>query len=78
MLTIQFAYEFRDTPMNVNSANPGYTATDNDGNQGNQTVEEGAAEPVRLALLPSDGPTVTIAAECEPLEAPDSDRRCRS
>lgn len=57
MLTIQLAYEFRDTPMKVNSANPGYTATDMNGNQGNQTLEEGAAEPVRLALLPSDGPT---------------------
>ena len=57
MLTVQLAYEFRDTPMKVNSANPGYTATDMNGNQGHQTVEEGAAEPVRLALLPSDGPT---------------------
>lgn len=57
MLTLQLAYEFRDTPMKVNSANPGYTATDMNGNQGNQTLEEGAAEPVRLALLPPDGPT---------------------
>ena len=57
MLTIQLAYEFRDTPMKVNSANPGYTATDMNGNQGHQTLEEGAAESVRLALLPSDGPT---------------------
>jgi NAD(P)-dependent dehydrogenase (short-subunit alcohol dehydrogenase family) len=57
MLTLQLAYEFRDTPMKVNSANPGYTATDMNGNQGKQTLEEGAAEPVRLALLPSDGPT---------------------
>jgi NAD(P)-dependent dehydrogenase (short-subunit alcohol dehydrogenase family) len=57
MLTIQLAYEFRETPMKVNSANPGYTSTDMNGNQGHQTLEEGAAEPVRLALLPSDGPT---------------------
>jgi NAD(P)-dependent dehydrogenase (short-subunit alcohol dehydrogenase family) len=57
MLTIQLAYEFRDTPMKVNSANPGYTATDMNANQGHQTLEEGAAERVRLALLPSDGPT---------------------
>jgi len=53
----QFAYEFRDTPMKVNSANPGYTATDMNGNQGHQTLEEGAAEPVRLALLSADGLT---------------------
>lgn len=57
MLTIQLAHEFRDTPMKVNSANPGYTATDMNSNQGNQTLEEGAAEPVRLALLPADGPS---------------------
>jgi hypothetical protein len=44
MLTIQLAYEFRDTPMQVNSANPGYTATDTNGNQGNQTLEEGVPD----------------------------------
>lgn len=57
MLTVQLAYELRDTPIKVNSANPGYTATDMNGHQGNQTVEEGAAEAVRLATLPADGPT---------------------
>ena len=57
MLTVQLAFEVRDTPMNVNSVNPGYTATEMNGNQGYQTVEEGAAEAVRLALLPADGPT---------------------
>jgi hypothetical protein len=35
----------------------GYTATDLNHQRGHQTVEEGAAEPVRLALLPQDGPT---------------------
>ena len=57
MLTVQLAYELRDTPIKVNAANPGYTATDLNAHRGNQTLEEGAAEPVRLALLPSDGPT---------------------
>jgi NAD(P)-dependent dehydrogenase (short-subunit alcohol dehydrogenase family) len=51
MLTIQLAYEFRDTPMKVNSASAGFTATDMNGNQGHQTVEEGAAEPVRRPLV---------------------------
>ena len=37
--------------------NPGFTAADMNGNQGTQTVEEGAAEAVRLALLADDGPT---------------------
>jgi hypothetical protein len=41
----------------VNSADPGYTATDLNDHRGTQTVEEGAAEAVRLALLPADGST---------------------
>jgi len=57
MLTVQLAYELRDTSIKVNAANPGYTATDMNGQNGTQTIQEGAAEPVRLALLPEDGPT---------------------
>jgi NAD(P)-dependent dehydrogenase (short-subunit alcohol dehydrogenase family) len=57
MMTVQLAYELRGTAIKVNAADPGYTATDLNGNSGHQTVEEGAAESVRLALLPPDGPT---------------------
>ena len=57
MLTVQLAYELRDTPIKVNASDPGYTATDLNGNRGYQTVAQGAAETVRLALLPDDGPT---------------------
>jgi NAD(P)-dependent dehydrogenase (short-subunit alcohol dehydrogenase family) len=57
MMTVQLAYELRGTAIKVNAADPGYTATDLNGNSGHQTVEEGAAESVRLALLPADGPT---------------------
>jgi NAD(P)-dependent dehydrogenase (short-subunit alcohol dehydrogenase family) len=57
MMTVHLAYELRDTAIKVNSADPGYTATDMNQHQGNQTVEQGAAEAVRLALLPADGPT---------------------
>jgi NAD(P)-dependent dehydrogenase (short-subunit alcohol dehydrogenase family) len=57
MLTAQLAFELQDTPIKVNSADPGYTATDLNDHRGTQTVEEGAAEAVRLALLPDDGPT---------------------
>jgi len=53
MLTVQLAYEFRDGSIAVNSVNPGYTATDLNGNSGPQTVAEGAAEIVRVALLDS-------------------------
>lgn len=61
MLTVQLAYELRDTPIKVNSADPEYTATDLNGHRGTQTVREGAAEAIRLALLPEDGPTGTFS-----------------
>jgi NAD(P)-dependent dehydrogenase (short-subunit alcohol dehydrogenase family) len=57
MLTVQLAHELRGTTIKVNASNPGYTATDLNGNRGHQTIAEGAAETVRLALLPVDGPT---------------------
>jgi NAD(P)-dependent dehydrogenase (short-subunit alcohol dehydrogenase family) len=57
MMTVQLAYELRDTAIKVNSADPGYTATDLNGNSGPQTVPEGAAETIRLALLGEDGPS---------------------
>lgn len=56
-MTIQFAHELKDTPIKVNSADPGYVATDINANRGPRTVEQGATAPVRLATLPSDGPT---------------------
>ena len=53
MFTVQLAYEFRDGSIAVNSVNPGYTATDLNGHSGPQSIEEGAAEIVRVALLES-------------------------
>ncbi len=53
MFTVQLAYEFRDGSIAVNSINPGYTATDLNRNSGPQTIAEGAAEIVRVALLDS-------------------------
>jgi NAD(P)-dependent dehydrogenase (short-subunit alcohol dehydrogenase family) len=57
MLTVQLAFELRDTRIKVNSADPGFTATDLNQHRGYQTAEQGASEAVRLALLPADGPT---------------------
>jgi NAD(P)-dependent dehydrogenase (short-subunit alcohol dehydrogenase family) len=57
MMTVQFANELRGAGIKVNSACPGFTATDMNQHQGKRTVEQGAATPVRLALLPDDGPT---------------------
>jgi NAD(P)-dependent dehydrogenase (short-subunit alcohol dehydrogenase family) len=57
MMTVQLAWELRDTPIKVNAVNPGYTATDLNGNTGTQTVAEGAAETVRQSVVPDDAPT---------------------
>jgi NAD(P)-dependent dehydrogenase (short-subunit alcohol dehydrogenase family) len=57
MLTVQLASELQDTRIKVNSADPGFTATDLNGHRGRQTIPEGAAAAVHLALLPDDGPT---------------------
>jgi len=57
MLTVQLAWELRDTTIKVNAADPGFTATDLNQHRGTQTVEEGARAPVRLALLGRDGPS---------------------
>lgn len=57
MMTVQLAYELRDTNIKVNSVCPGYCATDINDNKGMHTAEEGAREPARLALLDKTGPT---------------------
>ena len=57
MMAVQLAWELRDTPIKVNTVNPGFTATDLNENRGTQTVAEGAAETVRQALAPDDAPT---------------------
>ncbi|KAF7113138.1 hypothetical protein RHSIM_RhsimUnG0156800 [Rhododendron simsii] len=41
----------------INCVCPGYVQTDINNNRGIFSVEEGAKHPVRLALLPDDGPT---------------------
>jgi NAD(P)-dependent dehydrogenase (short-subunit alcohol dehydrogenase family) len=57
MMTLHFAHELKDAGIKVNAANPGFTATDMNQDRGTKTVAQGAATPVRLALLPDDGPT---------------------
>jgi len=61
MLTVQLAYELRGTSIKVNSVDPGYTATDLNQHRGTQSIPEGSAEIIRLALLPDDGPTGTFS-----------------
>jgi NAD(P)-dependent dehydrogenase (short-subunit alcohol dehydrogenase family) len=66
MFTVDLAYELRETNIKVNSATPGYVATDLNGHSGPMTVEEGAVEIVRLARLPEDGPTGGFFYEGKP------------
>lgn len=56
-LTVQFAYELRDTSIKINSADPGFTATDLNGNRGTRTVEQAAGIIIKLATLDESGPT---------------------
>jgi len=60
MVTAMYAKEFRDTPIKINAANPGYCATDLNGRSGFRTPEQGAEVSVHLATLPADGPTGTL------------------
>ena len=63
MITIHFANELKSAGIKVNSANPGFTATDMNQHRGTKTVEQGAATPVRLATLPDDGPTAGVFSD---------------
>jgi NAD(P)-dependent dehydrogenase (short-subunit alcohol dehydrogenase family) len=55
--TVMLAHELKDTPIKVNSADPGFTATDMNDHRGYKTVEQGAAVIIQLATLPADGAT---------------------
>lgn len=55
--TVILAHELKDANIKVNSADPGYTATDLNGNQGTKTVEQGASVITELAMLGADGAT---------------------
>jgi NAD(P)-dependent dehydrogenase (short-subunit alcohol dehydrogenase family) len=66
-VTIAFAQELAGTPIKVNLACPGHTATDLNGHSGPRTVLQAAKEPVRLALLGPDGPTGTFSNDAGPI-----------
>ena len=55
MITAQYAKAFPN--MRINAVEPGFTKTDLNGNNGLQTVEQGAEIIVRMAQVGSDGPT---------------------
>jgi NAD(P)-dependent dehydrogenase (short-subunit alcohol dehydrogenase family) len=55
MLTVQYAKAFPE--MRINAVDPGYTATDLNGNSGHQTVQEGTDAIVELATRGGGGST---------------------
>ena len=57
MITALYAKELRDSPVKVNAANPGYTATDLNRHNGFRSVAEGAEASVHLATLDADDPS---------------------
>ena len=59
-LTVAMAIELEKEGIKVNAVSPGYTKTNLNGYSGPETVEQGAREAVRVALLGPDGPTGTF------------------
>jgi NAD(P)-dependent dehydrogenase (short-subunit alcohol dehydrogenase family) len=55
--TVILAHELKGTKIKVNSADPGFTATDLNDHRGTKTVAEGASIIAELATLPEDGAT---------------------
>lgn len=59
-MTVAMAIELEPAGIKVNAVTPGYTKTNLNNYSGTETVEEGAAEAVRVALLGPDSPTGTF------------------
>ena len=59
-LTVAMAIELEPEGIRVNAISPGYTRTNLNGYSGTETVEHGAREAVRVALLGPDSPTGTF------------------
>jgi len=55
--TVSLAKAAEPFGIKVNAADPGYTATEMNGNSGYRTVEQAADVAVKLATLGEDGPT---------------------
>jgi NAD(P)-dependent dehydrogenase (short-subunit alcohol dehydrogenase family) len=66
-ITLAFASELEHTRIKVNSVCPGFTATDLNNFRGTRSVEQGAREAVRLALVGPEGPTGSYSDEDGPI-----------
>ncbi len=61
-ITLALAIDLEPEGIKVNAVAPGFTKTKLNNYRGTDTVEEGAAEAVRVALLGPDGPTGTLTS----------------
>lgn len=59
-ITLAFAIDLEAESIAVNAVTPGFTSTALNNYEGTETVQQGAAEAIRVALLGSDGPTGTF------------------
>ncbi|WP_375508680.1 SDR family NAD(P)-dependent oxidoreductase [uncultured Caballeronia sp.] len=59
-LTVAMAIELEQEGIKVHAVSPGFTKTNLNGYAGTDTVEEGAREVVRVAMLGADSPTGTF------------------
>ncbi len=61
-VTLAFSIDLEAEGIKVNAVTPGFTSTALNNYEGTETVQQGAAEAVRVALLGSEGPTGTFTA----------------
>lgn len=64
-ITLAFAIDLEAEGIKVNAVTPGFTSTALTNYEGTETVQQGAAEAVRVALLGSDGPTGTFTGSVD-------------
>ena len=62
-VTLAFAFALEKEGIKVNIACPGHTATSLNNFMGTRSVEQGAHQPVTMALIGPDGPTGTFTDE---------------
>lgn len=67
-VSLAFAFALEKEGIRVNIACPGHTATALNNFSGARSIEEGAREAVRLAVLGPDGPTGTFSDEDGPVD----------
>jgi NAD(P)-dependent dehydrogenase (short-subunit alcohol dehydrogenase family) len=59
-MTVAMAVELEGTRVKINAVSPGFTKTNLNGYEGTETLEEGAAQAVKMALIGADGPHGTF------------------